>query len=109
MEIHITDRAKQKIRDKMAGKNGYLKLKYDTEGCGCVVSGIAALWLVSNLDEDDAVVQNNGMTIYIEKSKAIFFDEKMKLDFSELANCFQLKSPNQIINGRMSFFDQTNL
>lgn len=108
VEIKITEKAAHKINEKISGKQGYLKIKYDTEGCGCVVSGIAALWFVSELDEDDVAVQTGGIAIYIEKSKAVFFDDQMKIDFIDNANCFQLKSPNQIINGRMSFWDQTN-
>ncbi|HLO10688.1 MAG TPA: iron-sulfur cluster biosynthesis family protein [Pseudoneobacillus sp.] len=108
MEIKITDKAAVKINEKISRKEGFLKLKYDIEGCGCVVSGVPALWFVSELDEDDEKVKTDGIPIYLEKSKAVFFDEQMKIDFLEQANCFQLKSPNQIINGRMSFWDKTN-
>lgn len=107
MEITITDAAIKKIGQRIDGKVGFLKLKYDTEGCGCVVSGITALWLVDNLEDEDMAIETNDITIYIEKSKAVFLDEKMKVDFSESSNTFQLKSPNQILNGRMSFYDQT--
>jgi uncharacterized protein YqkB len=107
MEIKLTEKAVQKINEKISGKKGFIKLKYDIEGCGCVVSGVAALWFVEELEEEDEPIHTDGMTIYIEKSKAVFFDEQMKIDFTEQANCFQLKSPNQIINGRMSFFDKT--
>jgi uncharacterized protein YqkB len=107
MEIQLTELALKKINEKISGKQGFLKLKYDTEGCGCVVSGIAALWFVSELEEEDIAIPTNDRIIYMEKSKTVFFDEKMKIDFTETANCFQLKSPNQIINGRMSFLDKT--
>jgi uncharacterized protein YqkB len=39
----------------------------------------------------------------MEKSKTVFFDEKMTIDFSKASNSFQLKSPQQILNGYMSF------
>jgi uncharacterized protein YqkB len=107
MEITITESAVKKIGQRIDGKAGFLKLKYDTEGCGCVVSGITALWLVDDLEDEDMAIETNDITIYIEKSKAVFLDEKMKIDFSENSNTFQLKSPNQILNGRMSFYDQT--
>lgn len=107
MEITITEAAAQKIGQRINGKAGFLKLKYDTEGCGCVVSGITALWLVNDLEDEDVAIETNDKTVYIEKSKAVFLDEKMKIDFSENSNTFQLKSPNQILNGRMSFYDQT--
>lgn len=107
MEIKITDSAAQKINEKLPGKPGFLKLKYETEGCGCVVSGVTALWFVDELDEDDQAIQTNDLTIHIEKSKAVFLDENMTIDFSDSANTFQLRSPNQILNGRMSFVDHT--
>ena len=69
MEIIVTEEAANKIKAKTAGKNSYLKLKYDTEGCGCVVSGVSALWLVNELDGDDHEIKTNIGSIYFEKSK----------------------------------------
>ncbi|SDM48606.1 iron-sulfur cluster biosynthesis family protein [Bacillus sp. OK048] len=103
MEIVITAAAAEKINQRTAGRKGYLKLKWDTEGCGCAVSGVIALWFVPELDTDDISFETNDRTIYIEKSKAVFFDEKMTIDFSTASNSFQLKSPQQILNGYMSF------
>ncbi|MEH7073931.1 iron-sulfur cluster biosynthesis family protein [Neobacillus drentensis] len=102
MEINITAAAAEKINQRIDGRDGYLKLKYDTDGCGCAVNGVVALWFVPNLDSDDIAIETNDRTIYAEKSKTVFFDEQMKIDFSNTANCFQLKSPQQILNGHMS-------
>ncbi|MEH7124400.1 iron-sulfur cluster biosynthesis family protein [Bacillus sp. JJ1773] len=107
MNIVITEEAARKIKERVNGKNGFLKLKYDIDGCGCVVSGVTALWLVSELDEDDREVKTSVGSIYIEKSKEVFLDENLKIDFTEKANCFQLKTPNEYLNPRMSFFDKT--
>ncbi|WNS74123.1 iron-sulfur cluster biosynthesis family protein [Bacillus sp. DTU_2020_1000418_1_SI_GHA_SEK_038] len=107
MDIAITEAAARKIKERIAGKNGYLKLKYDTDGCGCVVSGVTALWLVNELDSDDREIKTDIGSIYTEKSKEVFLDENLKIDFSEKANCFQLKTPNEYLNPRMSFFDKT--
>ncbi|MFJ8256196.1 iron-sulfur cluster biosynthesis family protein [Peribacillus asahii] len=49
-------------------------------------------------------MDTNGPTIYVEKSKMIYLDEVMKIDFVESANCFMLKSPNEILNPRLSFY-----
>lgn len=102
MEINITKTATEKISERTKGQSGYLKLKYDTEGCGCAVDGIAALWFVPELEEDDLLIETNDKSIYVEKAKTVFFDELMTIDFSHQSNSFMLKSPNQIINGRMS-------
>lgn len=102
MEIIITEAATEKINERIEGREGYLKLKYDTDGCGCAVNGVVALWFVPQLDEDDKAIETNNRTVYVEKSKTVFFDEQMKIDFSKTTNCFQLKSPQQILNGYMS-------
>ncbi|MCM3704631.1 MULTISPECIES: iron-sulfur cluster biosynthesis family protein [Cytobacillus] len=107
MEITLTELAAEKLSGRIAGKEGFIKLKYDIDGCGCVVSGVAALWLVEELDEDDREIQTNTGSIYVEKSKEVFLDENLTIDFSEKANCFQLKSPNQYLNPRMSLIDKT--
>ncbi|MGE7779818.1 iron-sulfur cluster biosynthesis family protein [Peribacillus sp. NPDC097264] len=106
MYIVWTDRAAEKLSDKIQGKEGHLQLKYDTDGCGCVVSGVTALWLVDELEEDNQKVETNGVPLYVEKSKMIFLDDIMTIDFVVEANCFQLKSPNQILNPRMSYFNK---
>lgn len=102
MEILMTAEAIEKINEKTAGREGYLKLKYDTDGCGCAVNGVAALWYVPELADDEIAIGTNDRPVYLEKAKMVFFDEQMKIDFSPAANCFQLKSPQQILNGRMS-------
>jgi uncharacterized protein YqkB len=107
MEVTLTEAAARKIEEKTAGKTGYLKLKYDTDGCGCAVNGVTALWFVSETDSEDEEIITNSGSIFVEKPKKVFLDEKMKIDFLESANCFQLKSPGEILNGRMSFLDKT--
>lgn len=107
MEIALTELAAEKLSERIAGKDGFIKLKYDIDGCGCVVSGVTALWLVNDLDEDDREIKTNAGSIYAEKSKEVFWDDDLTIDFSVKANCFQLKSPNQYLNPRMSFIDKT--
>jgi uncharacterized protein YqkB len=108
MEIMITKTAAEKISEKINGKNGYLKLIYDTEGCGCSVDGVAALRFESELGEDDLLIESNERPIYIEETKTIFFDDKMTIDFLPSSNWFMLKSPQEIINGHMSFVIRGN-
>jgi uncharacterized protein YqkB len=106
MKITVTQTAQEKLKEKTAGKEGYLKLKYDTEGCGCVVSGVSALWLVDGVDSGDREISTEAGSIFIEKSKEVFYDESMTIDYSSQAGCFQLKSPNQYLNPRMSFINK---
>lgn len=104
MKISISEAASRQIKQKMGEKNLILKLKYETDGCGCVVSGVPTLQLINkqDLDSNDMLIETDKLDIYIEKSKAIFFDEEMKIDYSQETQSFRLTSPGQILNGRMS-------
>lgn len=102
MEIVITDPAAAKLKEKTTNLNGFLKLKYDTDGCGCAVNGVVALWFVPGLEDDDIAIETNAQTIYVEKAKTIFLDEKMKLDYSNTTNWFKLSSDQETLNGQMS-------
>ncbi|WP_394232859.1 iron-sulfur cluster biosynthesis family protein [Niallia oryzisoli] len=107
MEITITEKAAEKISEFRKGKQGLLKLKYDAEECGCVMCGVTNLWLVSKLEDDDYAIETQNGSIYVEKSKEVFLEDNLTIDFHEAACCFQLKSPNQYLNPRMSIFDKT--
>lgn len=104
MQITITPAAAEKIHALKNRENGILKLKWDTEGNGCVLNGIPTLWYVNEADADhDVLLETNEMSILVEKPKMVFYDEEVKIDYSKEAGMFQLKSPNQILNGRMAF------
>ncbi|MTH52286.1 iron-sulfur cluster biosynthesis family protein [Bacillus mangrovi] len=103
MKFTFTQRAIDRIAPVLDGHpDAHLKLKYDTEGCGCVVSGVAALWIVRETEEDDIEVNTNYKPVLLEKTKLVFLDEEMTVDFLESANTFALKSPSQMLNPRMS-------
>lgn len=101
MNVTFTERAIEKLNTQIKNKDKKLKLKYETEGCGCVMSGVTALWLVDYGDEDDLILETNYQPLLVEKSKMVFLDEKMTVDFIESANCYMLKSPNEILNPRL--------
>ncbi|MBS4194574.1 iron-sulfur cluster biosynthesis family protein [Lederbergia citri] len=103
MRISITEEAARKIEQNIDGQNLILKLKYETDGCGCTVSGVPTLQLIreQDLHAEDILIGTDKVNVYIEKSKAIFFDEELKIDFSQETQSFRLSSPGQILNGRM--------
>lgn len=103
MEIKWTDRAIKKISGNVQeNSDKHIKLKYDTDGCGCVVSGVTALWLIDEKDSDDLEIDTNAFPVLVEKSKMVFLDERMTIDFNETANTYMLTCPSQILNPRMS-------
>ncbi|CAM3959999.1 iron-sulfur cluster biosynthesis family protein [Lederbergia lenta] len=104
IKFTITPKAAERIEQKMGRQDLMLKLKYKTEGCGCVLSGVPTLELIEKraLDQDEIQVETNIMPIIMEESKIIFFDDQLKIDFSNDSQSFRLVSPSQILNGRMS-------
>lgn len=109
MNITITEAAAKRLHEKMENQSGYLKLKYDIDGCGCAVNGVAALWLESARQENEVEIVTESIPIYVETSKQVFFAEQMTIDYSGTTGCFQLKSPNEYLNPRMSYFDKSGL
>ncbi|WP_188692497.1 iron-sulfur cluster biosynthesis family protein [Pullulanibacillus camelliae] len=109
MNITITDRANQALEELNTVENSLLKLKYETEGCGCVVSGVNELWVVTAPDVDDIFIETNGTPILVERSKRVFLDEALTVDYSDVTQMFMLKSPNQILNPRMRLLNKVNV
>lgn len=103
MQVTFTKEAIEQLTPKLENnKKRFLKLKYDTEGCGCVMSGVTALWLVDEQDQDDVSIDTNHVPLLVEKTKMVFLDEQLTISYNETAKSFMLKSPSQILNPRMS-------
>lgn len=103
--VSITEKAAEKIKEKLGDRDLALKLIYETDGCA--VSGIPALKFEKTQETtyDDLVIETNKMPLVIEKSKLVYLDSELEIDFSDESHTFQLTSPNEILNGRMSLFD----
>lgn len=103
MNISFTDQAVKKLMKELAtAENRYVKLKYETDGCGCVMTGVPVLWLVKEIEEGDMKIATNFVPVYVEKAKLIFLDDELKIDYHEQKQIFTLTSPSQIYNPRMS-------
>lgn len=101
MKIQFTEQAIEKLESILESGQS-LKLKYDTEGCGCAVNGVPMLWLIDTIEENDREIITNSVSVWIEKSTEVFFDENMVIDFLPKYNSYQLRSNNGILNPRMS-------
>ncbi|MEK3885874.1 iron-sulfur cluster biosynthesis family protein [Bacillus sp. FSL K6-3431] len=104
VKLTITPKAAEQINMKMINKDLMLKLKYETEGNGCVMNGVPMLELIEKreLDDDEIQFETDIMPVIMEKSKIIFFADQLKIDYSTEAQSFRLVSPDQILNGRMA-------
>ncbi|XEC92612.1 iron-sulfur cluster biosynthesis family protein [Paenibacillus tarimensis] len=96
MNITFTDAAVAIISPYMEQGGLHLKLLYDTEGCGCVVSGVPALQLVKEIGPDDRIGNGNPFQFLYEPRFEVFFEPQLKVDYDLSRDAFILKSDNQI-------------
>lgn len=108
MNIQFSEEASALLRDKYFTKSaaGALKLAYDTEGCGCAVNGVAALWIVDSPDEDDMLARSNVFTIFYDPRHEVYFEERLLVDKRGDSGAFVLKSSAQTYNPSMKVIDR---
>jgi uncharacterized protein YqkB len=101
MEITVTESAQNEIEVQLAKNNlGALKLVYDNEGCGCAVNGVAQLWMIRKTNINDQWPEAHGSSLQIvyAKKDAIYFEDRLIIDYRSSGRAFILKSNNQIYN-----------
>ncbi|WP_226657255.1 iron-sulfur cluster biosynthesis family protein [Pseudalkalibacillus hwajinpoensis] len=103
MKITFTDKAIEQLEQE---QEGYLKLEYDIEDCGCVVNGVTQLVNDKRQGNYNMELESNFRPVRIQKQYAVFFDKDMKIDFLPKYQCFMLKSDNEIINPRMRYISK---
>lgn len=106
MRIRMTEAASAAIRERIVDGSGRLKLVYDSEGCGCAVSGVPALWIVQAPGPEDAESDALPMSVLYEPRHELFFDREMTIDYDPSRRTFSLKSDQQIYHTRMMLRDQ---
>ncbi|WP_231571329.1 iron-sulfur cluster biosynthesis family protein [Gordoniibacillus kamchatkensis] len=103
----LTSSASEQLAKRLGGHPGTLRLVYDSEGCGCAVDGVAALWITGAPENGDVSVADGPPAgIWIDPRQLIFFEDNVKLDYREHARSFRLYSDNQIYSGSLSVIDR---
>lgn len=105
MEIVWEEQAIRKLKQLTEGKEGYVKLIYDTEDCGCSDDGVSTLWFISEPEGNEIVVETNIGNMLVDKDKLVYMDEEMTVAWVEQFNSFRLKNKNGIINPFMHFYN----
>lgn len=107
MHIHFTEAAVQAVYKQLGRNEVRLKLVYDSEGCGCAVSGIAALWAVNETSEHEADAVCEAFPVTYNRHQEVFFEDYLTVDVNTNNGAFVLKSKGQIYNNRMVLTDRT--
>jgi len=107
MHIAFTAAAADAIGQAMSrAKKGRLKLVYDTEGCGCAVSGVPALWIVDEPVGRESVYSGEPFEVWVETKDEVFFEDRMTIDYMENGLRYVLKSSSQIYSAYMNLIDK---
>ncbi|TDF99538.1 iron-sulfur cluster biosynthesis family protein [Paenibacillus piri] len=106
MHITFTDHAVEQINSRFAPGDGELKLVFDSEGCGCAVSGVPVLWIVDQAADKELRAEGTPYRIVYEKRHEVYFEDRMVLDFEPKRGSFILKSDGQIYNAQMRLIDK---
>lgn len=96
MQISFTPTAVKALTPYIEDGTKQLKLLYDTEGCGCVVSGIPTLQLIGQGGPDDRLVQGDPLPFWHEPRHEVFFEPELRIDYDAARNAYSLKSDSQI-------------
>lgn len=103
MRITFSKTAIDRISPHLEDGKKQLKLLHDTEGCGCVVSGVPALQLIDGPTVDDELSQGDPFPFWFETRHQIYYEPQLKVDYNVDSHSFSLKSDNQIYTTHLRF------
>ncbi|WP_158630060.1 iron-sulfur cluster biosynthesis family protein [Cohnella sp. AR92] len=108
MIIEWSEAAVAALRARTGDSNSVWKLVSDSEGCGCAMNGVPALWQVDAPEKDDLQAVSVPIPLWYEPRHAIFFEERMRITYDERLRAFALASDGQIYTNRLAVRDRRN-
>ncbi|WP_409346843.1 iron-sulfur cluster biosynthesis family protein [Paenibacillus sp. MBLB4367] len=111
MQITFTEAALHETKRRLGDEPYRLKLVYDSEGCGCAVSGVPTLWAENSetkpsVHPESKAEANAPFPVVFEQRHEVFFEERMTVDYQPAKHAYMLKSGSQIYNGTMKVLDK---
>ncbi|QKS70906.1 iron-sulfur cluster biosynthesis family protein [Paenalkalicoccus suaedae] len=108
MNITLTQDAIDQMKERVSfTAEEALFLSHETKGTGCVVNGVSDLIVMKKNELPDvaAFIKTvpEDYTVAIDKRVDWVYDENLIIDYKADKQMFQLKSPNQMLNPRMTF------
>lgn len=103
MQIIFSEAARDRIKPHLEDGKKNLKFLHDTEGCGCVVSGVPALQLINEPTVDDKLALGESFDYYYEPRHEIYYEPLLKIDYNAEKSSFSLKSDSQIYTLHLRF------
>lgn len=85
------------------------RLVYDTEGCGCAVNGVPALWAVDEPTDRDIEAESSPFRLWHDPNHSVFFDELLRVSYDKDKRSFTLASDGQIYTSRLVLADHRDI
>ncbi|MFX3632898.1 MAG: iron-sulfur cluster biosynthesis family protein [Candidatus Pristimantibacillus sp.] len=103
MHITFSASAIEQLSPYISDGTKKLKLLHDTEGCGCVVSGVPALQLVQETSVDDKLTKGDPFPFLYEPRHEIYYEPNLRINYDPDRESYSLKSDNQIYTLNLRF------
>lgn len=81
------------------------RLVYDTEGCGCAVNGVPALWAVNGASPGDVAAVSEPLNLWLDPQQSVFFEDALRISYLPERRSFLLASDNQTYTTRLVIED----
>lgn len=106
MRIELDPRAEHMIREAIGDRSGLMRLVYDTENCGCGMSGVPSLQIADVPGPYDIPMENDAFPFSIDRMQAVFFEERLMLTAEESGGTFRLDGVSQFYKSNLRLIDR---
>lgn len=106
MKIEWSAEAVAELRSRFGDGARQWRLVYDTEGCGCAVNGVPALWAVETPEPEDLAADGGPLTLWHSRFHEIFFDASLRIAYDAGARRFSLAGNGEIYTNRLAVSDR---
>lgn len=106
MKIECTPEAIAQLIKRFGSPLPAFRLVYDTEDCGCAVSGVPALWAAAADVPGDVCAASETLSIWHNPRHALFFEAHLRISWLPDRGSFALAGDGQIYTTRLAIVDR---
>jgi uncharacterized protein YqkB len=105
MKMVWSDEAVEQLRARFGADVRGFRLVYDTEGCGCAVNGVPALWAADQPGPGDVAADSEPLSLWHDPRNAIYFEDVLRVAYIPERQSFRLSSDSQTYTTRLVLVD----
>jgi len=105
VKMEWSPEAADQLRARFGADVPGFRLVYDTEGCGCAVNGVPALWAVDRALPGDVAADSGTPALWLDPQQSVFFEDVLRISYLPARQSFSLTSDNQTYTTRLVLED----